>query len=124
MMKAKRKGVMYVQFICLCLAAFLTTAFPAGVLATDYYVMAAGNDGNSGLDWDNAKATIGAALTLADGNDNIRVAAGTYAGPITFPSANSIQLLGGVSGRRRRYCRPLDKHDHYSGGRAGGFDTL
>ena len=94
-MKAKRKGVMYVQFICLCLAAFLTTAFPAGVLATDYYVMAAGNDGNSGLDWDNAKATIGAALTLADGNDNIRVAAGTYAGPITFPSANSIQLLGG-----------------------------
>ncbi|MBW2060916.1 MAG: hypothetical protein JRI95_05055 [Deltaproteobacteria bacterium] len=68
--------------------------------AADYYVKTSangGSDANSGLDWANAKATIGAALALADGSDAIYVAAGTYAGPITFPEANGIQLLGGYS---------------------------
>lgn len=84
-------------FIILFMAVLLF-AMPAASLATDYYVKTAangGNDSNNGTSWATAKATITGAMDLADGSDNIYVAAGTYSGTVNFPSASSIQLLGG-----------------------------
>ncbi len=64
--------------------------------AVDYYVDATyGSDTNDGLAWASAKATIGAAMSLADGDDIIRVAAGTYTEKVSFPAANDIKMLGG-----------------------------
>jgi len=74
--------------------------FVPNVQATDYYVRAdGGSDAQTGLDWDHAKASIGAAMALADGGDNIHVAKGVYSEKITFPGADDMRLLGGYSGR-------------------------
>jgi hypothetical protein len=70
----------------------------ANALATDYYVKTPANGGsdiNTGLAWDTAKASIGAAMALVDGNDNVRVAAGTYNEKIVFPGFDNVSLLGG-----------------------------
>ena len=42
------------------------------------HVKPTGSDGNSGLDWNHAKATVGAAIQAASASDEIWVAAGTY----------------------------------------------
>jgi len=71
-------------------------AFCSTVWATDYYVdVTNGNDDNNGLTWGTAKATIGGAMSLADGDDIIHVAAGSYNEKVSFPVANNVQLLGG-----------------------------
>jgi hypothetical protein len=64
------------------------TIFPFPAWATDYFVKTpanGGNNANSGLDWANTKATIGAAMEMVNGDDNIKVAAGTYNEKIIFP---------------------------------------
>jgi hypothetical protein len=68
---------------------------PNLVNQTILYVSPTGNDGNNGLGWGTAKATIGAAMaarpvngTLGSGGyhyGKILVAPGTYAGPTTTP---------------------------------------
>jgi hypothetical protein len=80
------------------LALFFLFVFCTSGLATDYYVKTPANggiDSNSGLDWTNAKATIGAAMALVNGSDNVHVAAGTYNERVSFHASNSNQLLGG-----------------------------
>lgn len=73
-------------------------ASPITALATDYYVKTpahGGNNSHSGMNWNAAKATIGAAMALADGDDTIFVAAGTYNEKISFPPCNNVALRGG-----------------------------
>ena len=73
---------------------------PSIALAVDYYVKTPANGGdntNSGLDWADAKATIGAAMSLVSGATNIHVAAGTYNEKITFPGFDNVSLLGGYA---------------------------
>ncbi|UCF81376.1 MAG: PKD domain-containing protein, partial [Acidobacteriota bacterium] len=70
-------------------------AFPA-----DLYVDAAfGNDVNDGLSWGTAKATVGNALTAADGTpgaDTIYVAEGTYQETMNFWfGPDDVSLIGG-----------------------------
>ena len=84
--------------VSICSALLCSMILPFAAHATDYYVKPATNGGSnaySGLDWNNAKATIGAAMALADGDDNIYVAAGSYNEKISFPQANNIALRGG-----------------------------
>ena len=87
-----------IRAVILCVTIFFLLAMPVSALATGYYVKTSangGNDINSGVDWNNAKATIQAAMDLADGSDTIYVAAGAYAGTVTFPEAHGIELIGG-----------------------------
>ena len=55
---------------------FQTTAYPATLHVRP--VSDGGNDASTGLDWDHAKATVGAAIAAASAGDEIWVAAGTY----------------------------------------------
>ena len=61
---------------------FLLASFASRGAAATYYVKSAdlgGNDGNSGVDWDNAFATFGHAIQSAvSSGDVVRVAKGTY----------------------------------------------
>ena len=82
----------FIQIVCSAVFIFPTflflILFPFTALATDYYVKIpahGGNNDHSGLDWNTAKATIGAAMATADGDDTIHVAAGTYNEKISFP---------------------------------------
>ena len=80
------------------LAVLLLAGGACVATATDYYVKGpaqGGSDAADGLDWTTAKATIGAAMALADGDDTVRVGAGTYAERVTFPGASNNELLGG-----------------------------
>ena len=76
-----------------CSLLFCLLVFPLNASATEYYVKTPANGGSnagSGLDWDHAKATIGAAMALVNGDDNIYVAAGTYNEKVTFPRYNNL----------------------------------
>ena len=80
------------------IAVFCIFSLSICAFAGDYYVKtpaSGGNDGNSGLTWASAKATIGAAMALVDGGDTIHVAAGTYNEKVTFHGSDNNQLLGG-----------------------------
>ena len=93
-LKVRNISVTFVtSLILLCFVVFPLSAF-----STDYYVKTpanGGNDANSGLDWGSAKATIGAAMSLVNGDDSVNVAAGTYNEKVTFPGYNNIALRGG-----------------------------
>jgi len=91
-----RSSVIY--FIVAFTVLLSLSGFPSVALAADYYVKTpanGGNDANTGLDWNNAKATIGAAMSLVSGTANVHVAAGTYNEKITFPGYDNVSLLGG-----------------------------
>ena len=91
-----RSSVIY--FIVAFIVLLSLSGFPSVALAADYYVKTpanGGNDANTGLDWNNAKATIGAAMSLVSGTANVHVAAGTYNEKITFPGYDNVSLLGG-----------------------------
>jgi hypothetical protein len=83
------------------LAATGAIAAPAG--AAVLHVSPGGSDGNSGLDWANAKKTVGAAIAVAAEGDEIWVAAGTYHERIrnrtgTGGVAINVGLYGGFAG--------------------------
>lgn len=90
-----------VCLVAICTLAFLlgVTVLPSIAPAADYFVKTSangGNDANTGADWSNAKATIGAAMGLiTSAGHNIYVAAGTYNEKVTFPGYNNIALKGG-----------------------------
>jgi len=87
------------------------TILPFPAWATDYFVKTpanGGNNANSGLDWANAKATIGAAMETVNGDDNIKVAAGTYNEKIVFPGYNNIALRGGYASSGGDVQNPVD----------------
>jgi hypothetical protein len=99
-------------FIVVALTILLSlSASPAVVLGADYYVKTpanGGNDANSGLDWNNAKATIGAAMGLVSGASSVHVAAGTYNEKVTFPGYDNVSLLGGYSAAGGATQEPSD----------------
>jgi hypothetical protein len=61
-----------------------------------WYVLQTGNDGNDGSSWSKAKKTVGGALTVAQGTDEVWVAKGFYAEGITVPAG--VALYGGFGG--------------------------
>jgi hypothetical protein len=72
--------------------------FPFSALAANYYVKTpanGGNNTNSGLSWDSAKATIEDAMALAATGDSVFVAAGVYSEKVSFPQGDGIALRGG-----------------------------
>ncbi len=75
---------------------FLVVCVVSVSTATDYYVDGTfGDDGRSGLTWDDAFVTIGKAMACCSGTsaDAIHVAASTYSESVTFKSC--VALLGG-----------------------------
>jgi hypothetical protein len=99
---ASRNSLFKKMLVCFMMVAFpillLLIITPSIVLGADYYVKTPANGGNNsstGLDWGNAKSTIGAAMSLVSGTANIHVAAGTYNEKVTFPGFDNISLLGG-----------------------------
>ena len=91
----KEKTIYEILIFC---TFFSLLVFPSIGLGAEYYVKTpanGGSDANAGLDWGSAKATIGAAMALVDGDDSIYVAAGTYNEKVTFPGHNNIALRGG-----------------------------
>ena len=72
--------------------------YSGSALADNYYVKMSSNGGdnsNTGQSWVAAKATIGAAMLLVNGDDTVHVAAGTYNEKIIFHASNNNHLLGG-----------------------------
>src|SRR5512138_1481672 len=71
-------------------------------LAAVIHVKPTGSDGNSGLDWDHAKATVTAAIQTAAAGDEIWVAAGTYneriRNKVSGELSVDVALYGGFAG--------------------------
>ena len=76
------------------LAAGLVLSYDGGA-AVVYVNATTGNDGNDGLSWERALATIDAAVGAAAPDDEIWIAKGTYAAP---SSAKGIALYAGFDG--------------------------
>ena len=83
------------RFACLT-AIILMLALSSSVTASVIYVKETGDDGNSGLTWNAAKATANGALNAASSGDEIWVAAGTYAEDIDL--MDGVDLYGGFAG--------------------------
>ena len=66
------------------------------VQAATIYVSTAGNDGNNGRSWADAKKTVQAGLNTAAAGDQVWVAAGTYVENITLTA--EVALYGGFAG--------------------------
>lgn len=88
-----------------CLASFLAifisflSCTPA--FAADYFVRKSGNDRNSGMNKDQAFATVGQAVSVSSGNDRVFIGAGTYQEYVAKNIANSgssLQIIGDTSG--------------------------
>lgn len=62
------------------------------------YVRLSGDDTNSGLEWNDAKATVQAAVKLAKESDQVWVAKGNYSAKITI-FRSGCELYGGFSGK-------------------------
>jgi len=89
-------GVSLVVALVLSFSLVVTTTVSAS--PADWYVDAVnGDDGNDGLSWATAFATIVKAMDEASGGDTIMVAAGTYAENITVDK--SLELLGPNQGK-------------------------
>ena len=74
------------SFVLLLAAIVSLTTFtlPAFAAKTVYVNGATGNDGNSGLSWETAKATVTAGLGIAVSGDEVWVARGVYYVNITL----------------------------------------
>jgi parallel beta-helix repeat protein len=70
------------------------TQWPAG--GRTLHVAPGGNDNANGLTWGTSKKTIAAALAVASGDDELWVAAGTYAEYVVVPAG--ISVYGGFAG--------------------------
>lgn len=73
----------------------VSTRAPA--IRTTWFVASGGNDGNTGLTWDQAFATIGQAITSASAGDVIQLGAGTWAlgnAGIVIPDYCTLRGLG------------------------------
>ena len=68
--------------------AFIVFCFSAN--ATTYYVSKGGSDTNNGLSWANSFLTIDYAIGIANANDSVFVAVGTYDG---FSMKNGVHCL-------------------------------
>jgi len=67
---------------------------------TTWYVVEGGAGDQDGTSWDDAFATIGAAVAVASAGDTIVVAAGTYTEDVTIPPAlTDLTLLGANAGK-------------------------
>ena len=84
----------------LCLALALACATSA--LAAVVHVKPGGDDGNSGADWDHAKASVNGAIAVAGQGDQVWVAAGVYyenvQNRIVGEQAVDVALYGGFAG--------------------------
>lgn len=67
------------------------------------HVSSTGNDGSDGLSWETAKHSIEGAYSAAQAQDNIWVAAGTYAGG--FAIRPMISLYGGFAGNETEFSQ-------------------
>jgi len=83
--------VSFVVLAALSLLLLCSSAF-----SNVHYVLPGGNDGDDGLSWGQAKATIQAAIFDAVANDEIWVGAGTYNENIILKSG--VALYGGFNG--------------------------
>lgn len=81
---------------CLILACLAATESIWG--NTTLYVSNSGADGNDGLSWVTAKATLGAAITLSSDGDVIEVSSGTYSAPVTVNKRVAIIGAGKTGG--------------------------
>ncbi|GAB5405524.1 MAG: hypothetical protein Aurels2KO_37550 [Aureliella sp.] len=85
------------HFVALLFSLFMSS----NCLAAQYYVRTSGDDDNAGTNRNSAFRTIGKAISVANGYDQIYVGAGTYIERAVQPrvaTARSIQLLGDISG--------------------------
>jgi len=84
------------------LAAMVLVAAISAAESAVVHVKPSGNDGNSGLDWDHAKASVGAAIQAAFAGDEIWVAAGVYHERIRNKTSAGLSvdvgLYGGFAG--------------------------
>ncbi|HEX2973795.1 MAG TPA: hypothetical protein VHP11_15795, partial [Tepidisphaeraceae bacterium] len=71
-------------------------AISAAAQAGTIYVSTGGNDGNDGLTWASAKRTVQAAVNVAQSDDRVWVAAGTYMQRLSLRAG--IALYGGFIG--------------------------
>ncbi len=92
----EKRGVSPYQIFLLALGVlFLIVPMNSADAQCNYYVdQEFGDDGNDGLSWGNAKATIGAALTLISSACTVHVAEGYYYERLTL-DIDGIVLLGG-----------------------------
>ncbi len=72
------------------------TIWPGPAAAKVVYVSPAGSDSNSGLDWADAKLTLGAGIGAASPGDQVWAAAGTYEELVTLK--NRVAVYGGFAG--------------------------
>ena len=87
----------YLRIIVIACGVLFFCGLPATLPGEDFYVdCTLGDDGNSGLDWSNAKSTIQSGLDASEvspATDTVHVAEGTYTGGIALVSGTT--LLGG-----------------------------
>ena len=96
-MKTIKSGL---GFSCSLFLALFLLALPAH--SAVLHVKPSGNDGNNGLSWSTAKATVNGAIAIANSGDEIWVAAGTYQEHIQNKVVNDVAvdtaLYGGFAG--------------------------
>ena len=77
----------------------ISGVFVSTTHATTYYVSVDGNDANAGTNWVTAKASIGAALSLAETGDRVLVGPGEYErDPLTYLKISQSVSLVSVCG--------------------------
>jgi hypothetical protein len=86
----------------ICVVVLLILMSGCGACAATYYVKPSGNNANTGLSWALAKATVTAAIAVANTGDQIWVAAGTYteriANRIVGENPVDVKIYGGFNG--------------------------
>ena len=91
--KQPYRNMTFCTEIVLCILFLLFSITTAEAVI---YVKPGGNDSNSGLSWTEAKKTVTAAINIANTNDEIWVAAGTYAENVQI--MKKVGLYGGFQG--------------------------
>ena len=73
------------------------TAVLCASAANHYVSQATGDDGNDGLGWSTAKATITAGFSACGDGDTLFIAAGTYNERVTITTGKFVSIMGGYS---------------------------
>lgn len=76
-----------------CLAA-VVLGCSAASWAAEFYVSPTGNDGNAGTSWGTAVLTVAKGVELASDNDNVNLAAGTYAAAASVDVNKKVNIVG------------------------------
>ncbi|HEY3267672.1 MAG TPA: right-handed parallel beta-helix repeat-containing protein [Armatimonadota bacterium] len=93
------------------------------VPSRSWRVSPAGDDRNDGLTWRTAKRTLGAALSAAQGTDELWVVKGSYSESIELPAG--VAVFGGFTGTEtKRDQRDWAKNVSALGGGGTDFDTV